>query len=82
MLAQLLLLDSIAKGGPGSGPHGGGQHLAPFNDHNNKRVMVDQPGHAMHGKIGTVVRNMGNESAVDFKGPSVEWIKTEHLTLA
>lgn len=71
--------EQLEKGGPGSGPHAGGGHLAPFGNHVNRKVEVDKPGHAMHGQTGTIIRQLGNESAVDFKGDNAEWIPTEHL---
>lgn len=78
MLTTLLLTDAINKGGPGSGPQSG-KGLAPFGNHVGKRVTVNSPGHPMHGKTGNIIRQMGNESAVDFRGDSASWIKTEHL---
>ena len=78
MLTTMLLADALEKGGPGSGPQGG-KGLSPFGNHTGKRVQVNQPGHPQHGQTGTVIRQIGNESAVDFKGDSASWIKSENL---
>jgi hypothetical protein len=78
MLSTMLLADAVNKGGPGSGPHSE-QGLSTLQNHTGKRVQINQPGSEHHGKVGTILRQAGNESGVDIKGAGTVWTKTENL---
>ena len=78
MLSTMLLADAVNKGGPGSGPQGG-RSLSPFKDHSGKRVTINNPGSSVHGVTGRIIRQIGNESAIDTGGDQTIWAKTEHL---
>jgi cation transport regulator ChaB len=70
--------DDIDKGGPGSGPQGGG-HTGVLTSAVGSKVTVNKPSSPHHGEEGTVLRQVGHDHAVDFKGGSVEWLHSGEL---